>query len=520
MFKTGDLARWHADGSIEYLGRNDSQVKIRGFRIELGEIESALSHISGVKKAAVMARGQADQLQLVAYLVLDQNYGGDALSRELLKAKLPYYMVPASIVHVDDFPLTPNGKLDRNALPEPNAAALSQEGLEPPRDALEAQLLDLWQVELGRSPISVTSNFFELGGHSLLAVRIFNAIFDKYGIRLHIATLIEYPTVRQLAHRIELSSSNRESVEATWSTLVPMQTRGELPPLFCVAGLGGNPLNLRFLAKALRMNQPFYGLQHRGVDGVLAPHRTIEAMAEEFLEDIRNIQPHGPYHVAGYSTGGVAAYELARLLIARGESVDAVILLDSYNPTCLAWPLKARVEAHVDRIRRAGLRYVWSRAKASVVRRTREVQRLVHSRLARSKGYEYRYDAVVAATLEAERSYISRPIAADLFLVQTDFPIPDHDGIGYPPHESNGWRDVDHGNLKTVLVQCNHEDLVDERVAPTTGTIVRHILQTAQAKRAQEEPPPPSIMPDWLKSGLIPYYVPKGVDKRSVALKP
>jgi len=518
LYKTGDIGRWRESGDLECLGRTDSQVKIRGFRIELGEIESALSHISGVKKAAVVPRGQADQMQLVAYLVLDQNYSGDAASRESLKTKLPYYMVPASIVHVDDFPLTPNGKLDRNALPEPNTAAPSQEDLEPPRNALEVQLLDLWQTELGRSPISVSSNFFDLGGHSLLAVRIFNAIFENYGIRLHIATLIEYPTVRQLARRIgELTSSNRAAVEAIWSTVVPMQTRGELPPLFCVAGLGGNPLNLRFLVKALRMNQPFYGLQHRGVDGVLPPHRTMKAMAEEFLDDIRSIQPHGPYHVAGYSTGGVAAYELARLLIAQGESVDAVILLDSYNPTCLAWPLKARIKAHIDRIKRAGLRYVWSRAKASVVRRTREAQRLFHSRLARGKGYENRLDAVVEATLEAERSYISQPIAADVFLVQTDFPIPDHDGIGYPPHEANGWRDVDNGNLKTVLVQCNHEDLIDERVAPTTGTIVRHILQTVQANRAQEAPPPPSIMPDWLKSGLIPYYVPKGVAQRSVS---
>lgn len=521
LYKTGDTGRWRESGDLECLGRTDSQVKLRGFRIELGEIEAALSHVPGVKKAAVAARGQADQMQLVAYLVVDRHYEGDASARESLKRKLPYYMVPASILHLSDFPLTPNGKLDRNALPEPNAVAPSQEALEPPKDALEAQLLDLWQLELGRSPIGVTSNFFELGGHSLLAVRIFNAIFDKHQLRLHIATLIEYPTVRQLARRIgELTSSNREAGETVWSTVVPMQTRGEYPPLFCVAGLGGNPLNLRFLAKALGMNQPFYGLQHRGVDGVLPPHRTMKAMAEEFLEDLRNIQPHGPYHLAGYSTGGVAAYELARLLVERGESVDAVILLDSYNPTCLTWPLKARIKAHVDRVRRDGFRYLWLRSRAWIMDCTRKVQQTIQAQLARDNGYEHRYDAVVEATLEAELSYVTQPIAADIFLVQTDFPIPEHDGIGYPPHKSNGWQDIDHGNLKTVLVQCNHEDLVHERVAPTTGTIVRHILRTVQAKRAQEEPPPPSIMPDWLKSGLIPYYVPKGVARQSVPPKP
>ena len=516
LYKTGDSGRWRDNGELECLGRTDSQVKIRGFRIELGEIEALLSSVSGVKKAAVIAGGRPGNAQLIAYLVPESNYGGDASSRETLKKKLPDYMVPAIFVHLSEFPLTPNGKLDRKALPEPNAAVPSVENLEPPSDEMEASLLDLWQTELGRSPISVTANFFELGGHSLLAIRIFNVIYQKHQVRLHIATLIEYPTVRQLSQRIcELTSSNQANAEVTWSTVVPIQPRGELPPLFCVAGLGGNPINLRFLAQALRMNQPFYGLQHRGVDGNFLPHRDMEAMAEEFLEDIRKVQRHGPYYLAGYSTGGVAAYELARLLVARGESVDALVLLDTYNPTCLTWSLKARVEAHLERIKSTGISYVWNRAAASIAHRVGETRRSWRARLAQRNEFEYRQEAVVEATLEAERKYVPRPIAADIHLVKADFSIPELEGIGYPPHESNGWREIDHGNLKTTEVQCNHEDLVSEQVAPTTGTIVRHILRTAQAKRASEKPPPPSVMPNWLKSGNIPYYVPKGVVRPS-----
>lgn len=509
FYRTGDLVRYLPNGNLFYLGRNDHQVKIRGFRIELEEIESSLRGVDGVEMAAVAAKGEGDEKRLVAYLVTNGNYAGHESCRERLRSRLPDYMIPGAFVELESLPMTPNGKLDRKALPMPSLQAHGQADRVPAADAFEQSVLEIWQRVLGLADLSVTSNFFELGGHSLLAVRLFDEINSRFSASLPIAILFELPTVRQLASRLrELSRQGGQARSAPpWSTVVPIQVQGERPPLFCVAGLGGNTMNLRFLAQALGPDQPFYGLQHRGVDGVLAPHRSIAAMADEFLHDIRSVQPEGPYFLAGYSTGGLAAYEMARILIESGETVGALILLDSANPTMAKWPLKQRLRAHWARFCATGFEYLWTRAAASGYRHYRTTQKLIRARLARFNRFEYRMDAVEVATAEAEREFVPTPIDAYVLLLRADFPVPTEGGIGYPPHESNGWRDMVRGTLEIVEIKCNHDDLISSRVTPTTAAVMRSALRKAQLPH-DVDPPPPSILPDGFNSQRIPFYNP------------
>ncbi|MCC8448334.1 non-ribosomal peptide synthetase, partial [Xanthomonas translucens] len=204
MYRTGDLARWQADGRLEYLGRNDDQVKLRGFRIELGEIQAAVRACHGVRQAAVVVReDNPGDKRLVAYLVGDTDItlNADAL-RTQLGARLPDYMLPAAYVQLDTLPLTANGKLDRRALPAPDADALAVQAYIAPEGELETLLAALWCELLGVERVGRQDNFFALGGHSLLTVRLSAAIRRDLQCDLPIQSLFAQPTLQQMAYLV------------------------------------------------------------------------------------------------------------------------------------------------------------------------------------------------------------------------------------------------------------------------------------------------------------------------------
>ncbi|MCE9667443.1 amino acid adenylation domain-containing protein [Myxococcus stipitatus] len=324
MYRTGDKARWLPEGELEYLGRIDHQVKLRGFRIELGEIEATLQQHPTVEGAVVLVRqyGEGDQ-RLVAYVVpvsgASRPLDVTAL-RGFLKLRLPEYMVPAAFVVLDAFPLTTNGKVHRAALPAAEAAASRREYVAP-RDTYELELARLFEELLGASPVSARSDFFELGGHSLLAVRLLSAVRARTGRRLPMSALFQAPTVEGLAALLR-----REP--ARWTPLVPIQRGGSRVPFFCVHPVGGTVFCYTELARRLGPEQPFYGLQAQGIDGTLPPHETLEAMAEHYVDALREVQPHGPYRLGGWSLGAAIAFEMARLLSQRGERVDVLALIE------------------------------------------------------------------------------------------------------------------------------------------------------------------------------------------------
>ncbi|HEX4537863.1 MAG TPA: amino acid adenylation domain-containing protein [Candidatus Acidoferrum sp.] len=330
LYKTGDLARHLPTGEIEYLGRIDHQVKIRGFRIELGEVEAVLSKHAGIKQCVVTAREDTPgDKALVAYF---EAQGDGALDvsdlRAHLKKEIPEYMVPSAFVRMEKLPLTPNGKIDVKALPAPGQAGVveAKGAFVAPRDTVEDTLTQLWSKILKVKRISINDDFFELGGHSLLAVRVIMEIEKNYHRRLPLATLLQAPTISGLAEVLR-----KENWHSSWSSLVPIQPLGTKPPLFLVHGAEGNVLLYRQVASHLGLDQPVYGLQSQGLNAEGNFPTTVRDMAAEYIKEIVALQPHGPYFVGGYCLGGTIAFEIAQQLTDRGQKVEIVIMLDTYN---------------------------------------------------------------------------------------------------------------------------------------------------------------------------------------------
>ncbi|NEO91324.1 MAG: amino acid adenylation domain-containing protein, partial [Moorea sp. SIO3G5] len=330
LYKTGDLARYLPDGNTEFLGREDFQVKISGYRIELGEIEVSLQKHFAVKETVVTAVGELQNKQLVAYIVLHPETTAtiDEL-REYLQQCLPEYMVPPNYIFLEVLPLTPNGKVDRKRLPTPELKfAPTTENYVPPRNSQELQLVKMWEDILGVQPVGVCSNFFDLGGHSLLAVRLMNRIEQELGRSLPLSTLFQSSTVEQLARIL-----HQEQVVSDPSPLVPIQSQGSQLPIFCVHPAGGTVFCYFELAQKLGMEQPFYGLQSLGQVEGEEPLTSVEDMAAVYQKAIREVQAKGPYILMGWSFGGMVALEMANNLLAQGEQVAFLGLIDTYAPS-------------------------------------------------------------------------------------------------------------------------------------------------------------------------------------------
>jgi len=330
LYRTGDVARYRPDGSVEFLGRADHQVKVRGYRIEPGEIEEVLNQHPTVRASVVIVREDAPgDKRLVAYVIARDGQKPDPqVLRDYAKGKLPEYMVPARVVELGAFPQTPNLKIDRKALPAPEQdRSLLGGDFEPPRTAVETALAAIWARTLRVERVGRQDNFFDLGGDSLLAVQLFLQIEEEFGKKLSIATLFQAHTLEQLAAEID----RRQSAPQSWTSMVAIHPKGSKPPLFFVHGAGGNVLLYRQLAHRLGPDYPFYGLQSQGLDG-RQPYLTCVAdMAAHYAKEIRALQPEGPYCLGGYCMGGTVAYEIAQRLLENGQAVRLLALLDTYN---------------------------------------------------------------------------------------------------------------------------------------------------------------------------------------------
>ena len=329
LYKTGDRARFRSNGTIEFLGRLDFQVKVRGFRIELGEIEQCLMQHEGVRDAVVLTcNNEHSDKRLAAYFI--PAVGAEvAVSgfREFLQQKLPAYMIPSFFVELESFPLTPNGKLDRNSFPQPENCKLETcAGHDEPQSELELQLAGIWRKVLNVERIRVDDNFFELGGHSLLAARLFAQIERRLGVSLPLAILFQAPSIRQLAEKIK-----QNAWKSSWKSLVAIQPQGDYPALFLIHGAEGNVLLYNRLAQKLGKEQPLYGLQSRGLDGCEPMEEKIESMAAKYLEGIKAARPKGPYFLGGYCLGGTIALEIAEQLNRAGDAVALLVMIETYN---------------------------------------------------------------------------------------------------------------------------------------------------------------------------------------------
>jgi amino acid adenylation domain-containing protein len=327
IYKTGDMVHYFPDGNLMYLNRIDSQVKIRGFRIETGEIESAIAQFVGIRENTVIAwvDEQGEKI-LVAYYVTDDISGIDESDLKLyLKEKLPEYMVPTAMVRMQKLPLTANNKVDRKALPEPSVSSLStsKEYMEP-KTPTEKKLAAIWSSILKIEKIGILDNFFEIGGHSMIAVTLIIKIEKEFGIRLPLATLFEQSNIQKLSKVIE------NGIEPDkWRSLVPLRPVGSKKPLFLVHGLGLNVLLYTTIISYLDPEQPVFGLQAKGLNGIDKPLESIEEIASYYISEIMTIESEGPFQLAGYSLGGIIAFEMGHQLTEMGKKVSFIGLLDA-----------------------------------------------------------------------------------------------------------------------------------------------------------------------------------------------
>jgi thioesterase domain-containing protein len=319
LYRTGDLVRRRATGDLEYLRRVDDQVKVRGFRIELGEVAAALRQQPGVADCAVvLGESPTHQPAIVAYVTGSASV--DCL-REQLSGILPDHMMPSAIVVMDRLPVTTNGKLDRTALPRPDDA---RQGSTEPRNYVELQLIQIWEGLLGTEVNDPTRGFFELGGHSLLAMRLLAEIRRRFRCDRPVSSLFTRGSVREMAEAIQ----NGLPAEPP-SAVVSLQAKGSSMPLFLVHTANGRFLCYVNLVRHLGGERPIWGFQD--LSGNMS--RPVPHIAAEYVDAIRSVQPDGPYALAGWSFGGLVAYEMASLLEQQGQRVAFVGLLDTNHPS-------------------------------------------------------------------------------------------------------------------------------------------------------------------------------------------
>ena len=332
LYKTGDLARYLPNGNIEFLDRLDHQVKIRGFRIELGEVESALAQHPAVQQTVVIVREYLpDDKRLVAYVVPNETTLTHNQLRCFLKEKLPHHLVPSTFVLLNTLPLNPNGKVDRHTLPAPERIGQElAENFVAPRDELELQLAQIWEQVLGTYPVGVRNDFFNLGGHSLLAVNLFVQIEHKLGVDLPVATLFQAPTIEQLARLLRQSGWS-----SSWSSLVGIQPSGLRQPFFFHGG-AADGIHWAKLGSYLSPDQPFYALQRPDLNRKQAPQLPVEELAVQCIQEIRTVQPKGPYLLGGQCFGGTVVFEIAQQFHRQGEKVDLLVLVDAFAPQLVA----------------------------------------------------------------------------------------------------------------------------------------------------------------------------------------
>jgi thioesterase domain-containing protein/acyl carrier protein len=497
---TGDLGSLSADGCLTHKGRKDFRAKIRGVRVEVEEVEATLSQHPSVRQAVVSTHhDQAGQHRLLAYIVLRPGaQETDAEMRAFLLRRLPDPMIPSGFVFVDALPLSPHGKVDRHALPLPNATRPRRDpnAFALPADELEQTLIRMCETVLKVQPIGKDENLFDLGIDSLTVLRLIAEIERKFEKHLPPAALFSTPTITELAVLL------RNEPIRSWSSLVPIQTTGNKPPFFWIHGdYSSVPLS-----RALGPDQPFYVLEHQAQDGTTAAFTRVETIAGYYLNEIQKVQVEGPYYIGGYSFGGVVALEVAQRMIKLGEQVGLVALLDpptvakesgrsSQGSVAVG---EARASAH-EAFRRhfdnltalpAGERmaYLQPRARNKVVKMLklalieRFAKRLTY-RTCLALGYRLpvlvRSQYILDIYGRARRAYAAQAYSGRVILFKGE-------ARRYNPQSD--WEDLMVGDLDVHVVNANHAQIREEAYVHLWANTLKQALTQAQVHASLTTP--------------------------------
>ncbi len=329
IYKTGDLAKLLPDGNLEYLGRIDDQVKIRGHRIELGEIMSLIGDSGMVKQNIVLTKEdhQSNQV-LIAFVVFAEHYNKFHL-KEYMELFLPNYMIPSLLIGIDELPLTSNGKIDKKKLLSLDLNTLIERSHDLPRNKMEEQILDLWSDILGIEDFGIHDNFFDLGGHSLLGINLIAKVSKEYSLNLGIEFLFDYPDVSSFSEALE-AVENEEKKSKNINVLTKFNKGLKKPQLFCVSGVSGRNNSYFELGNTYGKDYELYVFRSVGLFGEVPALKEVEEMAELYIQELQEINPTGPYTLAGYSFGGRIVFEMAQQLKQKGLEVKKIVLFDTW----------------------------------------------------------------------------------------------------------------------------------------------------------------------------------------------
>jgi len=483
MYRTGDLAQWLPDGNLLYCGRIDEQVKVNGHRIELGEIEHSLMLINSIKTAVVLAKNNI----LIAYIITEENFTKKQdliqLWRSEIESKLPTFMIPHVFHILEKIPTTQHGKIDRKALLEYKSNWENKLEYTAPRTEEEKIVAAIWKESLNLEQIDIFSNFFEIGGHSLIAVKIMNKLEEETGERLPLASLFKYSTIEKLAL---LLKEDKKSI--TWNSLVPIKPNGTKTPLYIVHGAGLNVLIFNALAKNLDEDQPLFALQAKGLNGIDEPLGTIEEIASYYVDSIMNENPHGPYALAGYSFGGIIAYEMAHQFTLREKKVTMVGLLDTdiHPDSYYLNPIRKKIA----KILNAFNNYIWvlgkmltdwQQTKQRIINKKRAFKnKLLEFKHGKEKQYNMNHDnqyKLDMMNIIASNKYhiVPRPYKLDLFRV-------DEKNFYRHDRATLGWGKVALNGVKVHDIPGNHFELFSPPHDVVSARIIQDVLNERNAE--------------------------------------
>ena len=507
LYRTGDLARWTPRGEIDYLGRLDHQVKIHGYRIELGEIETRLASHPDITAALVLAVADKRTLQprLVAWYCAGSTGSSTAINTSQLRAwlgqTLPEYMIPHSFVQLDALPLTANGKIDRARL-QTDLSARPQLDVPyvAPTTPAEIRLAQVWREVLGVDQIGLQDNFFDLGGDSFSAYRLMARLSDELERDLPLEAIFRTQTIAAMLGELERTVAGETGggaaaaaldapgasahVLAHQSSLVMIQAgQPGLPPFFCAHPAGGDVLGFQALAQALGADRPFYGIQSAGRLLGEARQPTLEMMCADYLLEIRQLQPHGPYLLGGHSMGGKVAYELARQIEAAGERVGVLAIFDAdivNKNTSMIDALMLLSETFRLNIARATLAalpqdkmmdYLLTAGKKRFAR----VLEIAYDMDLLPRGFRTRDAEMflqrIATNIAVSDAYVAPPIHTPVTL----FLATDHTENSYLIDVA-AWQKVALGGVKVHAVAGNHLNLVQKPFVAAVAEVLRGVM--------------------------------------------
>lgn len=468
-YRTGDRVHWSADGRLRFLGREDDQLKIRGNRVEPREVTRVLEEFPGVSSAhAGPIRRPDGTLVLAAWIRWEESPGDNWPSRLTAHAalSLPTAAVPTRWCEVDQFELTERGKLDRQKLPEPLLTASTQGSSDPPATATEKRLAVLWSDLLNISPIGRDESFFELGGDSIAALKLFAGIARDFGVRVPMASLMQAPTLRLLAEVVDRASGGEEVGSPGLPVVVPVRSEGDEPSLFCIHGGDGGVIFYRSLGESLPPGRPLLAIESPALsaegDHVLPV--PVEELAASYIAILREHQPQGPYHLLGYSYGGLLVYEMACQLTAAGERVRFTGMVDTVNPKASErkYRILERVEVYWKSSSSSGLILKFAdlikRARNGVITHfnARRDRRVAQATGKSSPYSDVRSLQVREANVESGLSYHPRLLDDHVYLFKSKV---EHDKYEFP--DDYGWGDLT-TSLEVVDVPGRHLAIFEE----------------------------------------------------------